>query len=135
MKNQTAFEALANVPLSFIPFFTEKDRANSLELITKGKLRGKTDRILQCIKYYNKDQVVDLDSLAKNLFDHYHMFASPNEMFRFRTIGKEWIKHFVIAFTLENKWVEYFDSYEGGYKNLPKAKQIFPVEPAIDFDI
>jgi hypothetical protein len=135
MKNQTAFEALCGPKPSFVPVFTPEDRANSLEAITKGNLRGKTNRIIESAQYCNKDQVVDLKSIADNLFNYYHMFISPGELFRFRNVGEKWIKHFVIAFELENKWVEYFDSYEGGYKNLPKSKQIFPIEPPIEFDI
>lgn len=142
MKNQTVFEALCGPKPSFVPVFTEQDRANSLEAIIKGKLRIKTYRILDYAKeYWGFDPTYStyhgLKYLAQDIFDTYNgLSCTPVGLFRFRTIGREWIRHLVIAFSLEYKWVQYFDKQSSkGYKGLPKEKQIFPVESTIEFDI
>lgn len=147
MKNQISIsksqsvQELTKFKRFVLPVFTEKERAESQLLITEGKLKAKSERILNYGKeywgfdplYYTYD---GLKYLAKDMFDTYSgLSCSPEGLFRFRGIGKEWIKHFVIAFSLEEKWMEYYNKYSRKYLNLPKEKQIFPIEEAPDFQI
>lgn len=133
MKNQSMQE-LTNFKRFVLPVFTEKERAASLELITKGRMRIKTDRILDHANYSEKGHT--LNSIAENLFTIYSSTYTPNEFFRMRNIGREWVKHFVIAFSLEEKWINYYNRHsKNGYFLLPKEKQIFAIEEAPDFQI
>lgn len=132
---QQSMQELTNFKRFVLPVFTEKERAASLELITKGKMRIKTDRILLDAK---RNEIYSLESLAYSLFNPvpYGREYYPDDLFRFRAIGKEWIKHFVIAFSLEKKWMNYYNMYgTRKYLSLPKEKQIFAIEEAPDFQI
>lgn len=137
MKNQSSQE-LAKFKRFVLPTFTAEERADSLNLITKGRMRVKTDRILLDTK---RREINSLEELAYSLFNpvEYNREYNPSELFRFHAIGKEWIKHFVIAFSLEEKWIHYYswprNKGYSGYLDLPKEKQIFPIEEAPDFQI